>query len=118
MVIGANANPTGQMDPHTILARNAEATGRPPMWPSSFASGYWQCKNRYATQSEILNISAEFKARQIAVSLIVIDDDPAFSPHIGDWRLNPIDWPDPKGPATCVPVCARTRTRTHTHART
>jgi alpha-D-xyloside xylohydrolase len=61
VVIGA-----GQLDPHTILARTAEATGHAPMWPG-FASGYWQCKNRYATQAEILNISAEFKARQIPV---------------------------------------------------
>jgi hypothetical protein len=28
----------------------------------------------------------------------VIDDDPAFSPHIGDWKLNAVDWPNPKGP--------------------
>ena len=34
------------------------------------------------------------------MSLIVIDDDPAFSPHIGDWKLNAVDWPNPKGP--CV----------------
>ena len=44
-----------------------------------------------------MNISTEFKLRSIPVSLIVIDDDPAFSPHVGDWKLNPTDWPDPKG---------------------
>ena len=30
------------------------------------------------------------------LSVLVVDDGPAFSPHVGDWRMNPTDWPNPK----------------------
>ena len=40
-------------------------------------------------------MSSEFATRDLPLSVLVVDDDPAFSPHIGDWRLNPDDWPNP-----------------------
>jgi len=45
-------------DVFSLLQRNAEATGHSPMWPE-WASGYWQCRNRYSTQAEVL-ISIEW----------------------------------------------------------
>ena len=76
-----------ETDLFSVLTRLAEATGHAPEMPD-FAVGYWQCKDRYASAKEVLNVTKEFAARQLPVSVLVIDDDPAFSPHIGDWKLN------------------------------
>ena len=48
-----------------VLARYMEATGHPPPFPR-WASGYWQCKLRYATQTELLNVGSRAVARSLA----------------------------------------------------
>ena len=78
-----------------VLERYVEATGHAPPFPD-FALGYWQCKNRYANEKELLNVTKEFALRSLPLSIIVIDADTEFSPHVGDWRLNSKDWPNPK----------------------
>ncbi len=40
-----------------------------PEW----ASGFWQCKLRYKTQDELLNVAREYKRRGLPLSVIVID---------------------------------------------
>ena len=80
---------------HDVMERYAEAVGHPAAFPE-YASGYWQSKDRYANQAEILNITNEFATRNIPLSVLVIDDDPAFSENVGDWKLNANDWKDPK----------------------
>ena len=81
--------------PFDVQSRYAESVGHPAAFPY-YATGYWQSKDRYASQMEVMNITAEFARRDIPLSVIVIDDDPAFSPNVGDWKLNSKDWPDPK----------------------
>ena len=39
-----------------------------------------------ASQMEVMNIIMEFARRDIPLSVIVMDDDPAFSPYVGDWK--------------------------------
>ena len=62
-----------------------------PEW----ATGFWQCKLRYQTQDELMNIAREYKKRGLPISVIVIDY--FHWPHQGDWRFDPEFWPDPVG---------------------
>ena len=40
-----------------------------PEW----AAGFWQCKLRYETQEELLQVAREYKKRGLPISVIVID---------------------------------------------
>ncbi len=77
-----------------ILENYTAATGRAPMLPE-FASGFWQCKLRYHTQDELLKVARAYKERGLPLSVIVIDY--FHWPQFGDWRFNPVEWPDPAG---------------------
>ena len=76
-----------------ILEHYADVTGHAPAFPY-WASGFWQCKNRYETQEEFLSAAREFKRLRLPLSVLVID-----APHwdvFGNWKLDPKHWPDPK----------------------
>jgi len=79
--------------PKDILRRYAEITGKPPMIPE-WALGFWQCKLRYRTQEELLEVAREYKRRGLPLSVIVIDF--FHWPHQGDWKFDPQYWPDPQ----------------------
>lgn len=70
----------------------AKATGTVPMMPD-YAMGFWQCKLRYQTQDELLEVAREYKRRGLPISVIVIDY--FHWPLQGDWRFDPEYWPDP-----------------------
>jgi len=75
-----------------IMENYIDATGHPPEFPY-WASGFWQCKLRYETQEEFLNIAREFKRRGIPLSVLVIDY--LHWDVTGNWKLDPKFWPDP-----------------------
>jgi alpha-D-xyloside xylohydrolase len=75
-----------------IMEHYADATGHAPAFPY-WASGFWQCKNRYETQEEFLNIAREFKRRNLPLSVLVIDF--MHWDIMGNWKLDPKFWPDP-----------------------
>jgi alpha-glucosidase (family GH31 glycosyl hydrolase) len=75
-----------------ILGQFADATGHPPPMPD-FATGFWQCKNRYRSQEELLATAREYKKRGLPISTIVIDY--LHWDHFGDFSLNKKCWPDP-----------------------
>ena len=79
--------------PASITERYSGATGRTPMMPE-FAMGFWQCKLRYQTQEELLSVAREYRRRGIPLSVIVIDF--FHWPTQGDWRFDPVYWPDPE----------------------
>ena len=58
--------------PAEIEEAYAEATGKVPMMPD-YATGFWQCKLRYTTQEQLLNVAREYKKRVIPISVIVCD---------------------------------------------
>ena len=61
-----------------------------PEW----AAGFWQCKLRYETQEELLEVAREYKRRNLPISGIVID---YFHWTMqGEWKFDPEKWPDPK----------------------
>lgn len=78
--------------PADILSRYADATGHAPPLPE-WASGFWQCKLRYRTQEELLEVAREYKRRGVPLSVIVADF--FHWTHLGDWRFDPEEWPDP-----------------------
>ena len=78
--------------PAEITETYAKATGTVPMMPD-FAMGFWQCKLRYQTQEELLEVAREYKRRGLPISVIVID---FFHWTMqGEWKFDPEYWPDP-----------------------
>ncbi len=77
-----------------IMERYADATGHAPTFPY-WASGFWQCKNRYKTQDEFLGVAREFRRRGLPLAVHVIDF--LHWKRTGDWKLDPELWPDPEG---------------------
>jgi alpha-D-xyloside xylohydrolase len=78
--------------PARIVEAYADATGKVPMMPE-YGLGFWQCKLRYQTQDELLEVAREYKRRQLPIDLIVIDF--FHWPKQGDWRFDETYWPDP-----------------------
>jgi alpha-D-xyloside xylohydrolase len=87
----ADAGPTLYPDLYT---RYAEATGFAPPMPD-WATGFWQCKLRYGTQDELLNVAREHKRRGLPISVIVADY--FHWTKMGEWKFDPTCWPDPAG---------------------
>ncbi|MGN0564054.1 MAG: TIM-barrel domain-containing protein [Candidatus Heritagella sp.] len=96
------AQVTRQMDywltagetPAEIEERYASLVGKAPMMPE-YGLGFWQCKLRYQTQEELLSVAREYKRRGIPVNVIVIDFF-HWTNH-GEWKFDPVYWPDPEG---------------------
>lgn len=80
--------------PEKIVKKLTDLTGKPPMLPE-WALGFWQCKLRYRTQEELLNIAREYKRRGLPLSVIVIDF--FHWPKQGEWKFDSKYWPDPEG---------------------
>lgn len=80
--------------PAEIEESYADITGKAPMMPD-YAMGFWQCKLRYQTQDELLEVAREYKRRNLPISVIVVD---YFHWHKqGEWKFDPVYWPDPDG---------------------
>ena len=80
-------------DPKAIVETFTEMTGRPPHMPSDLL-GLWQCKLRYRTQKEVLDVARQYHERGIPLDVIVIDF--FHWTRQGDWQFDPVYWPDPK----------------------
>ena len=80
--------------PAEILHAYFDVTGHAPMM-SEAAMGFWQCKLRYKTQDELLQVAREYHARGIPLKVIVVDFF-HWTAH-GDWKFDPACWPDPEG---------------------
>lgn len=78
--------------PAEIEEAYAKATGTVPMMPE-YGLGFWQCKLRYQTQEELLNVAREYKRRNLPIDVIVIDY--FHWPKQGEWKFDPVYWPDP-----------------------
>jgi len=76
-----------------IVASYRELTGAAPLF-GKWAYGYWQCKNRYDSQQELVSIAQKYRDLHIPIDNIVQDwfwwntmGEPAFNKN----------YPDPKG---------------------
>lgn len=93
-----------QLDYYFIRGNNADevikgyryVTGKAQVMPK-WAMGFWQSRERYKTQDEIVNTLKEFRRRQIPIDNIVLDwnywPETAWGSH--DFDLN--RFPNPKG---------------------
>ncbi len=79
--------------PAEIEEAYASVTGTVPMMPE-YGLGFWQCKLRYQTQEELLQVAREYKRRHLPIDLIVIDF--FHWPKQGEWKFDPVYWPDPQ----------------------
>ena len=78
--------------PAEIEEAYAKVTGTAPMMPE-YGLGFWQCKLRYQTQEELLEVAREYKKRNLPIDVIVIDY--FHWPKQGEWKFDPTYWPDP-----------------------
>lgn len=83
---------TAEDTPAKIEEAYAKVAGTVPMMPE-YAMGFWQCKLRYQTQEELLEVAREYKRRNLPISVIVIDY--FHWPLQGDWKFDEKYWPDP-----------------------
>ena len=79
--------------PAEIEENYAAVTGTVPMMPE-YGMGFWQCKLRYQTQEELLNIAREYKKRGIPLDVIVCDY--FHWTRQGEWKFDEKFWQDPK----------------------
>ena len=79
--------------PAQIEESYAAVTGTVPIMPE-YGLGFWQCKLRYMTQDELLEVAREYKRRNLPIDVIVVDF--FHWPKQGDWRFDERFWPDPK----------------------
>jgi alpha-D-xyloside xylohydrolase len=79
-----------------VIAGYRRATGDAPLWPK-WAYGFWQCRERYSSQQELLVAAAGFRARGLPLDLIVQDwkywGDHGWGAY--EWDTNA--YPDPAG---------------------
>jgi alpha-D-xyloside xylohydrolase len=85
---------TAGSTPRQIVEQYALVTGRPPMMPER-GLGFTQCKLRYRSQDELLAVAREHTQRGLPLDMIVAD---FFHWTIqGDWKFDPVLWPDVPG---------------------
>ncbi len=79
--------------PAEIEYRYSAATGRTPKMPE-YGLGFWQCKLRYRTQEEVLEVAREHKRRGLPMDVIVVDF--FHWKYQGEWDFDPDYFPDPE----------------------
>ena len=84
---------TAGENPREILENYTAVTGRADRFPEDLM-GLWQCKLRYRTQDEVLEVARRYQKEGIKIDQIVID---FFHWTLqGDWKFDKKYWPDPK----------------------
>jgi alpha-D-xyloside xylohydrolase len=76
-----------------IVADYRELTGAAPLY-GKWAYGFWQCKNKYKTESEILGVAHKYRELHIPLDNIV--QDWFWWTTTGEFVFNK-NYPDPKG---------------------
>ena len=76
-----------------VVADYRELTGQAPMF-GRWAYGFWQCKNRYKSQDEILGVAKKYRDLHLPVDNIV--QDWFWWNRKGEFVFNK-NYPDPKG---------------------
>jgi len=78
--------------PDEIYAGYRLLTGPTPMLPKA-AYGYIQCKQRYASQEEVLSVAKGYRDRHLPADVLVVDW--FYYTKMGQMDLDPKFWPDP-----------------------
>ena len=79
-----------------VISGYRTLTGKAVMLPR-WAYGFWQSRQRYTTQKELLDVAAEYRRRKIPIDNIVLDwfywKEDAWGSH----EFDKTRFPDPKG---------------------
>jgi alpha-D-xyloside xylohydrolase len=79
-----------------VISGYRQVTGKAPIVPS-WAMGFWQSRERYRSQNELVDVVKEYRKRNIPLDNIVLDwqywEDPKWGSHEFDVKR----FPDPKG---------------------
>ena len=79
-----------------VIAGYRQLTGKAVLLPR-WAYGFWQSRQRYKTQAEILDVVREYRERGIPLDNIVEDWHYWREPDWGSHEFDPDRFPDPKG---------------------
>lgn len=78
-----------------IISGYRTLTGKAPIMPQ-WVYGFWQSRERYKTQDEIVNALAEFRKRQIPIDNIVMDWSYWKQDQWGSHEFDPARFSDPQ----------------------
>jgi alpha-D-xyloside xylohydrolase len=81
-------------EPAQVIAQYRDFTGAAPLLPR-WAYGFWQCRDRYSSQQQILDTAAEFRKRKIPVDVLVQDWQYWGRYGWNAMRFDERDYPDP-----------------------
>lgn len=79
-----------------IIGGYRKLTGKAPIVPQ-WALGFWQSRERYKTQDEVLSTVEEFRKRKIPIDNIVLDWQYWKPDQWGSQQFDSTRFPDPKG---------------------
>jgi alpha-D-xyloside xylohydrolase len=77
-----------------IIAAYRDMTGAPPLF-GKWAYGFWQCKNRYRTQEELVAVARKYRELHIPLDNVV--QDWFWWNTMGEPTFDQTRYPDPKG---------------------
>jgi alpha-D-xyloside xylohydrolase len=80
----------------TVIAGYRQLSGEAPMMPK-WALGFWQCRERYETAQEIIDVLEGFRSRNIPIDNIVQDWEFWVPGTWGSHEFDPSRYPDPAG---------------------
>jgi alpha-D-xyloside xylohydrolase len=80
-------------DTDEIYSGYRSLTGSTPLLPKA-AYGYIQCKQRYITQDEVMQVAKGYRDRKLPADVLVVDW--FYYTKMGQMDLDPKNWPDPK----------------------
>ena len=78
-----------------VVSEYRQFTGTAPLLPR-WAYGFWQCRERYSSQKQVLDAAAEFRREKIPVDVIVQDWQYWGKYGWNAMRFDERNYPDPK----------------------
>ncbi len=79
-----------------VIAGYRHLTGKAPI-PPKWAFGFWQSRERYRNQKDLLDVVKEYRKRKIPIDNIVLDWQYWKDPDWGTHTFDPDRFPNPKG---------------------
>jgi alpha-D-xyloside xylohydrolase len=103
-IISLQSEVADQIDYYFVYGKNLDdvikgyryLTGKAPVMPK-WAMGFWQCRERYKTQDELLDVVREYRKRKIPIDNIVQDWFYWKEDDWGSHDFDPLRFPDPEG---------------------
>ena len=83
-------------EPDQVIAQYRALTGAPPLF-GRWAWGYWQSKEHYGTQAELLGVITKYRSMKLPLDGIIQDWQYWSPAPWGSHQFNPQKYPDPAG---------------------